>query len=124
MKFDWVVISRDALIVLLLGTVGLFAGSLLSGTSRAGVGIGALLGLSAGFCLSGCLARRERLKHLAGVAVAAWLVGSGLNLVLGRTSLSGIFTWGLLICATAALLGGGLSFAIARPEAGASSPQP
>jgi hypothetical protein len=124
MRFDWIVILRDSFIVLLLGTVGIYVAGLLSGVSVGGVTIGVMAGLSSGFCLVGCLTKLERLKHLGMVALVAWVVGSGINLATGRTSIAWVFSWGLLVCALALLLGGGLSFAIARPRADAGVPRP
>jgi hypothetical protein len=124
MRFDWVSILRDALIVLLLGTVGIYVASVLGGATIPAVTIGAMAGLSSGFCLVGCRAKVDRVRHLGTVALVAWLVGSGINLAMGRTSIAWVFSWGLLVCALALLLGGGLSFAIARPQAGSGSPRP
>jgi hypothetical protein len=72
--------------------------------------------MTVGFCVSGCLVKQARFKHLALVAVGVWLIGTilklispGGSLVLSLAALTQIFV--------AMLLGGLVSLAIVRPAA-------
>jgi len=124
MKIDWRSVLRDALGVLLLGFLGGWAGAGLSGDPNGGVPTAlAVVMMTVGFCVSGCLAKRARFKHLTLVAVGVWLIGTILKVispdgsfVLSLAALTQIFV--------AMLLGGLISLAIVRPPPAAEPPAP
>jgi hypothetical protein len=77
--------------------------------------------MTVGFCVSGCLAKQSRFKHLALVAVGVWLIGTilrvispGESFVLSLAALVQVFV--------AMLLGGLVSLAIVKPPPPAPPP--
>ena len=122
MKIDWRSVLRDALAVLLLGFLGGFVGDAIGGDVSRGIRTAsAIVMMTAGFCLSGCLAKRARFKHLTLVAVGVWLIGT----IVGAISADGSLVWSLgdlVLVVVAMLLGGLVSFAIVRPPPAAEPP--
>jgi hypothetical protein len=124
MKIEWRTVLRDALAVLLLGFLGALFGGALGGEANGGLQAPSVIVLMAGgFCVSGCLAKRARFKHLVLVAVAVWLIGkiasaisTGAFSLLPLNDLVGIFV--------AMLLGGLISLAIVRSPPSAEPPAP
>jgi hypothetical protein len=122
MKIDWRTVLRDALGVLLLGSLGGWAGGVLSGDPNGDVPtVSAVVLMTVGFCVSGCLAKQARFKHLALVAVGVWLIGTilrvispGESFVLSLAALVQVFV--------AMLLGGLVSLAIVKPPPPAPPP--
>jgi hypothetical protein len=122
MKIDWRTVLRDALGVLLLGSLGGWAGGVLSGDPNGDVPtVSAVVLMTVGFCVSGCLAKQSRFKHLALVAVGVWLIGTilrvispGESFVLSLAALVQVFV--------AMLLGGLVSLAIVKPPPPAPPP--
>ena len=114
MKIDWRTVLREALGVLLLGFLGGLVGGAIGGDSSPGIRpVVAIVLMSAGFCVSGCLARRARFKHLALVAACVWLIGT----IVSTISAGGSFVLSLSdigLIAAAMLLGGVISLAIVR----------
>ena len=77
--------------------------------------------MTAGFCVSGCLAKRARFKHLTLVAVGVWLIGT----IVSAISAGGFFVSSLgdvALVVAAMLLGGLVSLAIVRPPPAAEPP--
>jgi len=112
-------IARDVLIVAVLTAIGGVAVGLAAdkadmSSPRFVWGVAAsnvLLG-SVGFVIAGCLAKGNRWRHLAYVAVGVWLFGL-LNVVIGMISL-GQWLFSALFVALIMGVGGGLSFAFKR----------
>ena len=115
MKIDWRVVLRDALGVLLLGFLGGLVGGALGGDSSRGIQpTSVIVMMTAGFCVSGCLAKQARFKHLALVATGVWLIGT----IVSAISAGGSFVWSLgnlALIVAAMLLGGLISLAIVKP---------
>jgi hypothetical protein len=125
MKIDWRIVLRDALGVLLLGFLGGLIGGAFDGDSGRGVQTTlAIVTMTAGFCVSGCLAKQARFKHLALVAVGVWLIGTivGLFSGEGRSLVLSLSDLGLI--AAAMLLGGLISLAIVKPPPSKPPPAP
>ena len=126
MEIDWRAILRDALGVLLLGFLGALIGDALSGDPNGGIqAVLVIVMMTAGFCVSGCLAERARFKHLALVAAGVWLIGTIVSAISAGASFSlSLSDIGLI--AAAMLLGGLISLAIVKPPPAAppSSPPP
>ena len=122
MKIDWRSVLRDALGVLLLGFLGGLIGDAISGDASRGIRtVSTIVLMTAGFCLSGCLAKRARFKHLALVAVGVWLIGT----IVSAISAGGSLVWSLgdlALVLVAMLLGGLISLAIVRPPPAAEPP--
>ncbi|MBW1687748.1 MAG: hypothetical protein JRS35_22150 [Deltaproteobacteria bacterium] len=122
MKIDWRSVLRDALAVLLLGFLGGWVGAAIGGDASRGIRIAStIVMMTAGFCLSGCLAKRARFKHLTLVAVGVWLIGT----IVSAISADGSFVLSLSDIgwiAVAMLLGGLVSLAIVRPPPAAEPP--
>jgi hypothetical protein len=122
MKIDWRAVLRDALGVLLLGFLGGLLGGVLGGGASGGVqAVSVIVLMTAGFCVSGCLAKRARFKHLALVALGVCLIGTIVSpFSAGDSSvwLPGIFAQIM----AAMLLGGLISLAIVRPPPAAEPP--
>jgi hypothetical protein len=122
MKIDWRSVLRDALAVLLLGFLGGFIGAAIGGDASKGMRTASVLvTMTAGFCVSGCLAKQARFKHLALVAVGVWLIGT----IVGAISTGGSFVWSLgdlALVLVAMLLGGLISCAIVRPPPTTEAP--
>ena len=144
MKFNWLTVLRDVLMVLVIGTFGtLLVDFLVGGTPGLPVGAprlgdpGGLQGeavlpgqvflmifmLTVGFCISGCLARQGRFKHLAVVALGVWLLRLAEG-VIRRPDYIPSMVLGLGIVLVAMLVGGLLSLAIVRPGDAAAPPTP
>ena len=84
-----------------------------------GAVVGVLLGLSLPLAVGLAAAR-----VLGVVGVAAWLLGSILNLALGRTDFAVMFGQGLLDFVLAVLVGGLVSLVVVRPPADSTPEQP
>jgi len=122
MKMDWRSVLRDALGVLLLGFLGGLIGDAISGDASRGIRtVSTIVLMTAGFCLSGCLAKRARFKHLALVAVGVWVIGTIVSAVSADGSF--ILSLGDLVLVVVAMLVGGLiSLAIVRSPPAAEPP--
>ena len=122
MKIDWRSVLRDALAVLLLGFLGGWVGAAIGGDASRGIRIAStIVMMTAGFCLSGCLAKRARFKHLTLVAVGVWLIGT----IVSAISADGSFVLSLSDIGwivVAMLLGGLVSLAIVRSPPAAEPP--
>jgi hypothetical protein len=122
MKIDWRAVLRDALGVLLLGFLGVLIGKAIGSDSGGGIRItSAIVMMTAGFCVSGCLAKQARFKHLALVAVAVWLIG----MIVSAVSADWSFVLSLsdiALIAASMLLGGLISLAIVKPPPAAPQP--
>jgi hypothetical protein len=124
MKIEWRTVLRDALGVLLLGFLGALVGGALGGEANVSFQApSAIVLMAAGFCVSGCLVKRARFKHLVLVAIGVWLIGTissaisaGEPPVLSLASVVQIFT--------AMLLGWLISLAVVRPPPSAEPPVP
>jgi len=124
MKIDWIIVLRDALGVLLLGFFGRLVGGSTGGeASEAPHAVYVIVLMTAGFCVSGCLAKRARFKHLVLVAVGVWLVGT----IVSAFSTGGLHILslgGIALIAAAMLLGGLISLVIVKPPPAAPPPDP
>ena len=122
MKIDWKSVLRDALGVLLLGFLGGLVGDAIGGDASRGIrAASTIVMMATGFCLSGCLAKRARFKHLTLVAVGVWLIGT----IVSAISACGSFVWSLgdlALVVVAMLLGGLVSLAIVRSPPAADPP--
>jgi hypothetical protein len=122
MKIDWRSVLRDALGVLLLGFLGEWVVGAVGDDPSGGIlAVSAVVLMAAGFCVSGCLVKQARFKHLTLVAVGAWLIGTSVNAI----SQGGSFVPSLrvlVLVVVAMLLGGLVSFAIVRPPPAAEPP--
>jgi hypothetical protein len=123
MKIVWRIALRDALGVLLLGFLGGFLGGMLADDPGEGIrAASAIVLMIAGFCVSGCLAKEARFKHLAVVATGVWLMGS----IVSARSAEAPFLWSLIAVVpvfAAMLLGGLISLAIVGTPSATSPPQ-
>jgi hypothetical protein len=122
MRIDWRAVLRDALGVLLLGFLGGLVGGAIGGDSNEGTrAVSVIVLMTAGFCVSGCLAKQARFKHLALVAAGVWVIGT----VVSAASAGGSFVFSLSdigLVAAAMLLGGLISLAIVKPPPAAPPP--
>lgn len=119
MKLNWLIVLRDVLMVLVIGTFGtLLLKFLVHGLGELAL---AVVMLSVGFCISGCLVREGRFKHLLVVALGVWLLRLGMGLI-SRPDYAPSMLIGLVIVFVAMLVGGLLSFAFVRPGPGPSPP--
>jgi hypothetical protein len=122
MKIDWRSVLRDVLGVLLLWFLGGLVGRAIGGEANGGFqAVSVIVLMTAGFCVSGCLAKRARFKHLALVAVGVWLIST----IVAASSAGGPFVWSLgdfALIVAAMLLGGLISLAIVRPPPAAEPP--
>jgi hypothetical protein len=124
MKIEWRSVLRDALGVLLIGSLGGWAGGALSDEPNGAVpSASAVVLMTVGFCVSGCLAKQARFKHLALVAMGVWLIGTILKLISPDGSLVQLLA-ALPQIFLAMLLGGLVSLAIVRPPPAAEPPAP
>jgi hypothetical protein len=123
MPLNFIAIARDVTVLFVL----VFASSFLAVQLIEAMGMEATLdviGLSSlfwgvvGFTISGCLARDNRWRHLAVVALIFWLVCL-VNVVLGMTPVT---SWavGFLLILLMMGLGGGLSYLFVRMPQGES----
>jgi len=124
MKIDWRTVLRNALAVLLLVFLGGWVGGAIGGDADGAIRtVLAVVMMTAGFCVSGCLAKQARFKHLSLVAAAVWLIGTIANVISSGGSF--IVSLGdLVLVAVAMLLGGLISLAIVKPSAAAPPPAP
>jgi hypothetical protein len=122
LKINWFSVSRDILIVAVLGTFGTLAVTMVAGglTDRSQL-ITAFVMLSAGFAISGSLAGADRFKQLPLVAVGAWAVRLVDGLIRQSEQIASI-TVGILFMLVAMLVGGAISLAIVRPGAASEPP--
>jgi len=116
---NWKHVARDVAIVWVVTLVGGFVGAFIPALKQ-GVfaddvlraGAVNLIFLPAAYCISGCLVKTNRFRHLSYVAFFAWLT-SVLNVFLGYA------TWGMWISGIVAayvfmLIGGAISLIIVR----------
>jgi len=109
-------IARDVAIIIALTFLGGFviglAGPSDPGRFALAIAVSNILFMTAGFTLSGALAKTDRFKHLLKVALGVWLF-SLVNILLG---ISNLVQWAfaLIFILLAMGLGGGLSFAFVR----------
>jgi hypothetical protein len=124
MKTDWRAVLRDALAVLLAGFLGGVIGRKIGGESNLGIlMLFVVILMTAGFCVSGCLAKQARFRHLTLVAAGVWLIST----IARAVSTGGTFVWsmtdvGLIVAAM--LLGGLVSLAIVKTPPAAPPPAP
>jgi hypothetical protein len=123
MKIDWVVVLRDVLIVLVVSGLGLFMvnAALSGGGSEGALTIVRIVLMGVGFCISGCLVKQTRFRHLGIVAIGVWF-GTALNLI-GTDRTLAHWILGLIPILLAMLLGGAVSLAIVRKPPAAPTPQ-
>jgi hypothetical protein len=124
MRIDWRVVLRDALGVLLLGFLGALVGGALGEDPKAGIrAVLVIVMMTAGFCVSACLAKQARFKHILLVAVGVWLIGT----IVSAISAGGSFVWpvgDLALIVVAMLLGGLISLGIVRAPPSGEPPAP
>lgn len=113
----WINVLRDVALLYFLVVVGSLALQAMAGPEGLSVGttvLSAVVLTSAGFTVSGVLAAKPRLPHLAAVLVVAWLVGLG-GLVLFDV---GFVEWllSLPFLVVCLILGGGLAYILPRPR--------
>ena len=121
MKFFSRIVARDVLLVLVI----LFVAVQVAARALGGLDLGTalavcFLGLTAGFCLAGCLSPRERFSHLGAVAVGVWLLANLLNSITRGFPMESAWMLALgslLPVAGAMLLGGAISLAVVRTPA-------
>jgi hypothetical protein len=121
MPFNFIAIARDVTVLFVLVFASSFLAVQLIGAMGAEatldmIGLSSLFWGVVGFTISGCLARGNRWRHLAVVALVFWLVCL-VNVVLGLTPVT---TWavGSVLILTMMGLGGGLSYLFVRtPQA-------
>jgi hypothetical protein len=126
MKVDWLTVTRDVLlilVVLFLIVAGLaYAVGGLDLNAAFGAGF---LAMTIGFLASGCLSPKARFSHLPFVAVGVWLLGTILNTITRGFPIEAVWQMGLrsvLPVLGSMLLGGALSLAIVKtPESGVSA---
>ena len=77
MKIQWRAVMRDALAVLLLSFLGQRVWGWI-GIDPSGVlqAVSVLVLMTVGFCVSACLVKQARFKHLGLVAAGVWLIGT------------------------------------------------
>ncbi|MGI9592617.1 MAG: hypothetical protein ACR2P8_14695 [Myxococcota bacterium] len=122
MKIDWLVLVRDMLIVLTLGSLGTVAVTFALGGLTPYVQLGvAFLMIAIGFAISGWLKGAGRFKHLSLVAVGVWLVAL-LDTWLRAPERYPPIGAGLVIIVLAMLVGGAASLAFRRSPAAATPP--
>lgn len=116
MDIQWRRVLRDVGIVVLFSFLGgLVVGLAGTDPQRTVIAIGAsnvLFGIVA-FTIVGCLTPTDRFRHLAVVAIVAWLVAA-LNVVFFGVP-AGLWMAGILVVFLTALIGGGISLLIVRP---------
>ena len=117
MKIDWLVVLRDVLMVVVLGTLGTLAVSVfLIGSAQWTQYLAVFALLTAGFAISGSLKGDGRFKHLPLVALGVWCVNM-LDSALRAPERLPATAYALVIVLAAMLVGGVLSLAIKRPGA-------
>ena len=122
MKIEWRSVLRDALGVLLIGFLGGWVGGALGGEAHGGFrAVSMIVLMTAGFCVSGCLAKQARFKHLALVAAGVWLITPIVSAISpGRSFVLSLAD--LALIAVAMLLGGLISRAIVKPPPAPAPP--
>jgi hypothetical protein len=122
MKIEWRIVLRDALAVLLLGFLGALFGGALGGEENLAFQAPLVIVLmAAGFCVSGCLVKQARLKHLVLVAICVLLIGTIANAISAGGSF--VLSLGSAVQVFAAMLLGWLiSLAIVRSPPSAKPP--
>ena len=122
MKIDWLVLLRDILLVLTLGSLGTVAITIALGGLDPYVQLGvAFAMLAIGFAISGWLKGAGRFKHLSLVALGVWLVAlldTWLRAPERYPPIAAVFVAILL----AMLVGGAASLAFRRSPAAATPP--
>lgn len=127
MKLDWLIVTRDVLLVLVLSYVVVQLTALALGGLTLTTGITAVFfALVAGFFIAARQRRERRLAHLATCATGVWLLGSLLNSATRGIPIDkwASFALGALVAVgAAALLGGALSRAVAGAAEGERPPR-
>jgi hypothetical protein len=123
MSVHWIAVVRDVAIVFgitfLGGFIVGFAASLSGGeVSTLALAVSNIIFGTAGFTISGCLAKIHRFRHLFGVAAGAWVV-SLVNVALGAVTLQ-IWAASLLTILAMMGLGGAVSFLFVKAPKPAS----
>jgi hypothetical protein len=113
----WKAIIRDVVIIWLLTGIGSFIiGIATIGSKMPMVAIALsniILGVI-GFCISGCIIKDNRWKHLIIVAVFVWLT-SLFNIIFLQASFSN-WLFSIIIIFIMMAVGGGLSFLFVKPN--------
>lgn len=111
----WGAIIRDVIIIWILTALAGFVVGITGAEGDQfvlGIALANLIFGTVGFCISGCLAKCNRWKHLNMVAVGVWLV-SLMNIVIMRITISSWF-FGIIFIYIMMGIGGGLSCIFVR----------
>jgi hypothetical protein len=115
LKFDWIRVLRDVLMVVVpasLATAGF--GTLMVGLPVWTLYAVMLAVLTGGFAVSGCLAGEGRFRHLAIVALGVWLV-TVVDSLQQPQRLPANIVQGFIVVALTMVAGWAISLAIKRP---------
>jgi len=107
----WRAIIRDVIIIwILTALAGFVVGVTGVGGDRyiLGIALANLIFGTVGFCISGCLAKSNRWKHLSIVAVFVWLVGF-INVIIIPVTIVSWFS-GIIFIFIMMGIGGSLSY--------------
>jgi hypothetical protein len=107
----WGTIIRDIIIIWILTALAGFVVGVTGAKGQQfilGIAFANLIFGTVGFCISGCLAKSNRWKHLNLVALGVWLVGLINVIVMPITIVSWFF--GIIFIYTMMGIGGGLSY--------------
>jgi len=112
----WKAIVRDVIIIWIITGIGGFVIGIATAGSRLpilAIAVSNILLGIVGFCISGCMIKDNRWKHLTIVALLVWLT-SIVNTIFGPFSLSNWF-FGIALLFVMMAIGGGLSFIFVKP---------
>lgn len=119
MSIDWLKVARDVLMVLVIGVAGtVVLSALLPGLSQLAL---AASMLAVGFCISGCLTREGRLRHLLLVALGVWALRLVLGVITGAAKVESMLIGIVIVMASMGV--GAVAATLVAPPRKPASPE-